>query len=143
MIFTGLYQQLVKTSAVTALLATVPPPVGGYAIYAMAAPKTPPVPHLVIHKIDAPPAGQTLNGVSDLIDGELQFDSYANDAVTAQKLSRAVRDALKNYGGPFPDGTAIQFTEVTQDLDGGYEQAGEGYLFRAILRLAAMYTEGN
>jgi hypothetical protein len=142
MLASGLYQQLGATAAVTALLGKLNQEQGGgNSIYFTLAPKQAPAPFLVIHRINTPPAGQTLDGVSDLIDGEIQFDSYAGDAITAQKLSRAVRDALKNFGGPLPDGTTIQFVEVTADMDAGYEQGGTGYLFRSILRLAAFYTE--
>jgi hypothetical protein len=142
MLATGLYQQLGATPAVTALLGKPTQEQGaGNAIYFTSAPKQPPATFLVIHRINTPPAGQTLNGVSDLIDGEIQFDSYSGDAITAQKLSRTVRDALKNFGGALPDGTTIQFVEVTADMDAGYEQGGTGYLFRSILRLHAFYTE--
>jgi hypothetical protein len=149
MILAGIYQYLGTVSGVTSLLGTpTQGQGGGLAIYFTAAPKGPATPFLVIHRIDSPPAAQTLDGVSALLDGELQFDSYAADAVDAEKLSRAVRNTFcplggPNYKGTLADGTSIQFTEVTADLVGGYEQGDTGYLFRSILRLAAMYTEGS
>lgn len=144
MLLPGLYGLLSQISAVTSLLGK--PPANsqdGPPIFFAAAPKQPLTPFLVLHKINTPPAGETLDGVSDLIDGELQVDSYANDQITAQRLARAVRDALKNYGGALPDGTTIQFTSVTAELDDSYEVGGQGYLFRSLVRLKAMYTEGQ
>jgi hypothetical protein len=144
MLASGLYVLLAGVSAVTSLLGK--PPANsqdGPPIFFGSALKEDLVPFLVIHKPLSLPAGQTLDGVSDLIDGEIQFDSYANDQITAQKLSRVVRDALKNYGGALSDGTTIQFTEVTAELDDGYEEGGQGYLFRSLVRLKAMYTEGS
>jgi hypothetical protein len=143
MLLPGLYGLLAGISAVTSLLGKLPPnSQDGPPIFFGAATKLELVPYLVMHKIPSLPAGQTLDGVGELIDGEIQFDSYANDQITAQKLARAVRDALKNYGGSLPDGTTIQFTEVTAELDDNFEVGGEGYLFRSLVRLKAMYTEG-
>jgi hypothetical protein len=141
MLLQGLYGLLAKTVAVTSLLGK-PTGQDGPPIYFGEAPKQPVVPFLVIHRITTLPAGETLDGVSDLIDGEIQFDSRAADQPAAQKLSRAVRDTLKNYGGALPDNTTIQFTEVAADFDDGFELGGQGYLFRCILRLKAFYTEG-
>jgi hypothetical protein len=144
MLVSGLYQLLSAVPGVTSLLG-VPSAAqgGGQAIYFSVAPKQPAVPFLVIHRKDAKPAGQTFDGPSALIDAELQFDSYANDQVTAQKISRAVRTALAGISMALPDNTIIQFYEVTADMDGGYEQGDSSYLYRAILCLAAMYTEGS
>jgi hypothetical protein len=107
--------------------------------------KQPPVPFLVIHKLNSPPAGQTLDGISALKDGFFQFDSYASDQLTAQKLSAAVLALYfpnnAGFGGTLSDGTVIQFTEVTDDLDAFYEEGGEGYLYHAVLRIKAMYAE--
>ncbi len=144
MIVAGLTAYLASVSAVASLLGKpTQQQGGGSAIYPTAAPETAPAPYLVIHRINTPPAGQTMDGASALKDGELQFDSYANDALTAQKLSRTVCNTLENYGGGLPDGSTIQFVEVTADMDAGFEQGGTGYLFRSILRLAAFYTEGS
>lgn len=141
-IFSGLYGLLAGTPAVASLLGRVAAnSQDGPPIYNGQADKQPPVPFLVVHIVNAPPAGQTLDGISDLIDGELQFDSYASDSAMSRKLSRAVRDALKNFGGTLNDGTTIQFVEVVADIDGGYEVGGEGYLNRTILRLKAFYNE--
>jgi hypothetical protein len=143
MLFSGLYAQIAKIPAVTSLLGAVSTQQGGgYAIYNGRADKTPAIPFLVLHKIDALPAGQTLSGPSALIDGEIQFDAWAGDLITAQKLTLALLNYFAGSSLALPDGTTIQFTEVTAHMDGEYEEGGEGYLFRSILRLAAMYAEG-
>lgn len=115
------------------------------AIFITAAGKQPPRPFLVLNRVDGPPAGATLDGTSDLIDGEIQFDSYADTPQAAETLSHAVRDYLmKTFNaGALPDGTVIQFVDVTADHDEGYEQGGAGYLYRALLRLKAFYTEAS
>jgi hypothetical protein len=101
-------------------------------------------PYLVLNNVSAPPAGETLDGISDLIDGEIQLDSYADDQPTATKVSRALRDYLMKtfVAGTLPDGTTIQFVSVTTDQDEPYELGGAGYIHRRLLRLQAFYTEG-
>ena len=137
-IFNGLFQQLAAAPTVQTALGAA---AAKTAIFFGAASKEPPARFIVINRIDAPPAGQTLDGPSDLIDAELQFDAYAENQLAAHALARAVRDLLKGYGGSLPDGTTIQFTEITGDRDAGYEVGAEGYVFRALLRMRAMYTE--
>jgi hypothetical protein len=139
MLLPGLYQYLASLSSVTALLGTAGD--GGPAIYFSAAPKQPPVPFLVLHKVNTLPAGQTLDGVSALIDGEIQFDAYANDAITAQGITTAVRTVLANYADTMAEGTQIQFVAVVEEFDAGYEEGDSSYLYRSILRLRAFYTE--
>lgn len=137
MIYIGLYTQLMNAAAVTSLLGS-PPKV---AIFFGAAPKKPPQRFVVINILDAPPAAATLDGSSALIDGEFQFDSYAEDQMHARELCRAVKGAFLDYRGSLSDDTTIGFTEVTADRDAGYEVGGEGYIFRCMLRMKAMYTE--
>lgn len=136
-LYNGLYQQLQTATAVTSLLGAQ----AKQAIFDGAAAKQPPNRFVVINALNAPPAAQTLDGVSDLIDGEIQFDAYAENQQTAQKLGRAVRDFFKGWGGPLPDGTTIQFTEITIDRNAGFEQGAAGYTYRRLLRMKAMYTE--
>ena len=137
MIYSGLYTQLLNTAAVSALLGATPKA----AVFYGAAPKEPPQRFVVVNVLDAPPAAATLDGSSALIDGELQFDSYAEDQMHARQLSRAVKGAFLDYRGPLSDGTTISFTEVSADRDAGYEVGAEGYIFRSLLRMKAMYTE--
>jgi Protein of unknown function (DUF3168) len=129
--------------AVQKLLATLPP-VGAtpqYSVYFSLAEKQAPRPFVVMHLIEGLPAGETLDGVSELTDGEFQFDCYADDQVAARALSQAVRDALKNFAGALNDGTTIQFYSVALDADDPYELGGGGYVYRSVLRLRAFYTE--
>jgi hypothetical protein len=139
-VFNGLYALLAATPSITSLLNSANPP----SIYLSLAQKGTPAPFLVIHLVDGPPAGATLDGVSSMIEGVFQFDSYANDQLTARKLSQAVRDELKNFqGNPLSDGTVIQFVDVLTDMDDPYEIGGQGYVFRSVLRLQAFYNESG
>lgn len=142
MILTGLYEQLLASPAVTAILAPTPstnPQATG--VYFSLAAKLAPRPYIVIHIVHAPPAAGTLDLTTALIDARLQFDSYADDAITARKLSRAVRDLFKDFSGALPDGTTISFTELNTDMDDQFEVGGEGYLYRSLIDMSAFYTE--
>ena len=98
-------------------------------------------PYLVLHMISAPPAEATLDGISSLVQAEIQIDSYGDDPVTARQVSKAVKALLANFSGALNDGTTIQFTDVPMDADEPYETGGGGYLYRSLLRLEAFYTE--
>ncbi len=144
----GLFNYLTQSPAAAAvavqnLLAKLPP-VGAtpqYSVYFSLATKLAPRPYLVMHLLDGTPAEQAMTGASPLSDGEIQFDSYADDLLTARKLSQAVREALKNFAGALNDGTTIQFYEVSLDMDDAYDLGGGSYIFRCVLRLRAFYTE--
>jgi hypothetical protein len=142
MLLQGLYTFLATDGSAAAVQAALAQPPKS-AIFETAAIKQPPRPFLVLNLVAGPPAGQTLDGISDLIDGEIQFDSYADTPDAARKLSQVVRNFLmKSFnGGTLPEGTRIQFVEVTMDHDEGYELGGIGYLYRSLLRLKAFYTE--
>lgn len=142
MILPGLYSQLTSGTSSASVQKILGQPAGG-SVFIVAATKLPRTPYLVMNRVGGLPAGQTLDGTSDLIDGELQFDSYADTPQAAEKLSNTVRDYLMRTfsAGQLPDGTNVQFVEVTADHDEGYEQGGTGYVYRALLRLHAFYTE--
>jgi hypothetical protein len=144
MLLPGLNSQLATVTAVTSLLGA-PPPQAKANIFISVAIKQVNRPFLVMNLVSGPPAEATLDGISALIDGEIQFDSYADTPQQAQQLSRATRDYLmKTFNaGALPDGTTIQFVDVTMDHDEPYEQGGIGYLYRRLLRLKALYTEGS
>jgi hypothetical protein len=132
-------------AAVNSLLAPAPAPPNTLAIYINVAMKQSQRPYLVLNVVSAPPAEASLDGISALIDGEIQFDSYADTPQAAQQLSNAVRDYLmKTFNaGALPDKTTIQFVDVTMDHDEPYEQGGAGYIYRRLLRLQALYTEAS
>jgi hypothetical protein len=146
MIQEGLYAKVTQAPSVQALLPTDPANGGAslayQAVHFGRAPQQPARPFIVVHLVNAPPAEASLDGVSELIDGDIQFDSYADDALTARQVSRAVRDLFKNFAGSLSDGTFIQFVDVTADFDDTYQVGGVGYLFRSVIRLKALYTEG-
>jgi hypothetical protein len=137
MLLKGLQQQLTAQSAIATLLATPT------SVYLNAAKKGAAPSFLVLNLTSVLPAGSTLDGVSDLIDGEIQIDSYAGDQVSSRKLANAVRAYLMKIfvSGALPDGTTIQFVDVTADQDLPYELGGEGYLYRCMQRYQAFYTE--
>jgi hypothetical protein len=142
----GLYNFLTQNAAAAAvqqLLSKLAPinSVPQFPVYLSRADKQPPANYIVIHTIDAPPAAHSQDGPSGLSDGEFQFDSFGPDEPTAQALSLAVKRALQDYSGALSDGSTIGFYKVTWDADEGYEQGGEGYVFRRALRLSAFYTE--
>lgn len=141
MILQGLYKQLLLAVPVTSLLGGAATAAGS--IYENVAIEQPPASFIVLNRAEAPPAGATLDGISDLIEGELQFDSYAPNSAAAKKLSLAVRDYLmKTFNaGALPEGSTVQFVDVTMDHDEPYELGGAGLISRAMLRLKAFYTE--
>jgi len=143
MLLPGLFSQLTSPAAIAVQKALASPP--ELAVFITAATKQPPRPFLVMNRVGAPPAGATQDGISQLIDGEVQFDSYADTPQAAETLSHAVRDYLMTTfnAGALPDGTTIQFVDVTMDHDEPYEEGGMGYLYRALLRLKAFYTEAS
>jgi hypothetical protein len=98
-------------------------------------------PYIVIHGINLPPAETTLQGSSALRDGLFQFDSYADNAVDARKLSNTVQVALQNLAADLPDDSTIQFIETTADFDDSYEVGGTSFLFRSVFRMKAFYIE--
>ena len=142
MLLPGLYSELGTAQAVTSLLGA-PPTLAKTNIFINVAVKQANRPFLVMNLVAAPPAEASLDGISGLIAGEIQFDSYADTPQQARQLSRAVRDFLMTTfnAGALPDNTSIQFVDVTMDHDEPYEEGGSGYLYRSLLRLKAFYTE--
>jgi hypothetical protein len=142
MLLQGLYT-LLTTGATTAAVQGALGKPASDCVHINVAPKMPTRPFLVLNTPDQEPAAQTLDGVSDLIDGEIQLDSYGDTPKAAQALSKTVRDFLMKtfVAGQLPDGTNVQFVEITMEKDEPYEQGGIGYLYRRLLRLRAFYTE--
>jgi hypothetical protein len=133
-ILSGIRSQLATVSSVTDL-------VPAKQIFISMALREAARPYIVIHGINLPPAETSLDGSSALRDGEFQFDSYADNAVDARKLSNTVQSALQDLGATLPDGSKIQFVETTADLDDSYEVGGTSFLFRSAIRMKAFYTE--
>jgi hypothetical protein len=145
-ILPALYAQLAAQSAIIGLIGP-----GAYpgapanavnAFFFGAASKQPPARFIVINVLDAPPAATTLSQTTALIDGEFQFDSYAESQLVARQISETIRGLLIDLvGATLPNGVTITFTENTVDRDLGYEIGAESYVFRSLLRLRAFYTE--
>ncbi len=139
MILPGIYSQMLKATPITTLLGAG----AQNQIFIGVAMKQAARPYVVLNRTGSLPAGQTLDGISALQDGEIQLDTYADKPQDAQLLSATIRDYFLNTfnAGALPDGTTIQFVEVAMDHDEPYEQGGVGYLYRALLRLKVFYTE--
>lgn len=153
MISAGLYNKLINAPSIQALLphdaASPTSSLARRAVHFVRAPKLPITPYIVIHIVNAPPASGTLDGVTEQILGEIQFDCVADDqkengnaALIANQLSIAVRELLKNFSGTLSDGTALSVCDVVAHFADGYEEGGTSFLFRWVLRLEAFYTEG-
>lgn len=142
MLLPGIFTLLTSGSAAAAVQAALGSP-ASKCVHITLAPKGTAWPYLVMNVVAGPPAGSSLDGTSALIDGEIQFDSYADTPQKTEKLSHAVRDFLMTTfnAGELADGTTIQFVDVTMDHDEPYEQGGSGYLYRRLLRLHAFFTE--
>jgi len=139
MILSGIRSRLAADSGVSALVAA-------NRIFIGMAARQVARPYVVLHGINLPPAETTLDGSSALRDGEFQFDSYADNAVDARKLSNLVQAALEDFGGTLddgspPDGSTIQFVGVTADGDDSFEVAGSSFIYRTFFRIKAFYTE--
>jgi Na+-transporting NADH:ubiquinone oxidoreductase subunit NqrA len=134
-ILQGLWTLLTTTPAVKKLLGA---PTN---VFFSLAQKQALAPYVVLHVVNAPSAENTLDGSSALTEGEIQFDCYANDQPTARTLAQTVRNLVQDFTGALPDGTVMQFSDVTMNADDPYELGGGGYVFRAILRVRALYTE--
>jgi hypothetical protein len=139
MLLPGLYSALIAATPVSSLLAA---PAKG-SVFINVAVKQTGRPFLVMNLVAGPPAQASLDGITGLVEGEIQFDSYADTPQQARQVSRAVRDFLMTTfnAGALPDGTVIQFVDVTLDHDEPFEQGGVAYLYRSLLRLKAFYTE--
>jgi len=145
-LLTGIYEEMVSTPSpmptqLAALQAALASPASA-AIFMSLAVKGAPRPFLVLNLVAGPPAEASLDGISALREGEVQFDAYADSQQAARGLLDAVRDfwMLGFVTGTLPDGTAADFVDVTVDQDEPYELGGEGYIHRALLRLKALWT---
>lgn len=98
-------------------------------------------PYIVCYRVDAPPAGVTLDGSSALKDGLFQFDAFADSQIDAEKLAKLIETSLEDYGGSLPDGSTIQFYETQNCGDDAYEIGGSSFVFRSVLRMRAFFTE--
>lgn len=141
MLLPGLYSELTGSASAAAVQKLLAQPATG-SVFINVAIKGAPRPYLILNRVGAVPEA-TLDGVSRLIDGEIQFDSYADTPQAAQQLSTAVKIFFTETfnAGALPDGTTIQFVDVPMDHDEPYEQGGIGYIYRSLLRLKAFYTE--
>lgn len=145
MLLPGLYKQLITDPAAAKVLALLSDPTGAGSIFETVAVKGAVAPFLILNFFDALPASGSLDGISDLKDGEIQIDAYAATQPPARLLLNATRDYLMKtfVAGAFPDGTQITFVDVSLDRDMGYEQGDKSYVCRSLLRLKAFYTEGS
>jgi hypothetical protein len=143
MILNGLFEILTTTPGVASILAPSPNSPAGTGVYFSLAAKGTLRPYLVITVVSSAPADKTFEGSTALVAARFQFDSYADDQLTARALIKAVRELLEDFAGPLPEGTMLTMINVNDDLDGPYEQGGKGYLYRCILDMSGFYQEAN
>lgn len=110
-------------------------------VYFSLAPKQAPRPYVVLHKVTAAPIVTFDAGTVDLEPARFQFDSYADDYLTAKKLSAAIKTLLQDFTGQLYTGTLVQAAVANQELDSPFEEGGVGYLFRRILDITLFYKE--
>jgi len=134
MIMSGIRTRLAQDSGISAL-------VPSDRVYIGMAQRESRRPYIVCYRVDAPPAGVTLDGSSALKDGLFQFDSYADTQIDAEKLAKLVEASLEDYGGTLPDNSTIQFYETQNCGDDAYEVGGASFIFRSVLRMRAFFTE--
>lgn len=134
MVISGIRTRLIQDSDIAAL-------VPANRVYISMAEREARRPYIVCYRIDAPPAGVTLDGSSALKDGLFQFDCFADTQIDAEKLAKIVEASLEDYGGSLPDGSDIQFIETQNCGDDAYEIGGSSFVFRSVLRMKAFFTE--
>lgn len=72
----------------------------------------------------------------------MQFDSYGEKYSETLFLSNTVRDLLKNLKGSLAN-TNVQGTIVMTDRDMPYEAGESGYVFRRLLEIDFVHTDGS
>jgi len=82
------------------------------------------------------------NGPSGLRFSYLQFDTYAETFTESRDVTAALRLALENMiNVTLPDGTRVQGSVVTNEMDFHYEPGTSGYIFRRCLEIEFQHDE--
>jgi hypothetical protein len=120
-------------------------------------PKKPVLPALLIDRIQAKEATDTLDArtsAATMLEGRFQFGCVANDNarnpvnasgyLSARELSRTVREQLLGLDtgtAVLPDGTVINDLWIVDEFDAHFEVGGLGYLYRRVLQVGMLFTE--
>ena len=120
-------------------------------------PKKPVLPALLIDRIQAKEATDTLDvrtAAETMMEGRFQFGCVAEDAaanpvnasgyLSARELSRTVREQLLSLDtgdSVLPDGTVIHDLWIVDEFDAHLEVGGLGYLYRRVLQVGMIFTE--
>jgi len=127
------------------------------AFYYSFLPKDPTLPAIVLDRLKAEEADDTLDARSaapgTLIEARFQFGCFANDSpenpanpsgyLSAAVLSQALRlqiMALANGRAELPDGTVIQDVRIDDEFDAHFELGGQSYLYRRMLMVTMIYV---
>ena len=145
MILSGLYNLLINDPAIGDLI------VEDGVHFTLLSKDIPLLPAIVIRRIHAQ-SPTTLDGAPALTDALFEFDAYANDQLTADKVMSAMQDLLEDFDGTLntvdAGGNIVGTTDVhvyqvaTRDLT--YQAGGTtGWLFRSVLDVNMFFTESS
>jgi hypothetical protein len=126
----GLHGQLVGDDAVAASAAT--------RIYPVNLPENVDGPSVTFRVISKIP-DYTLDGATGMITARVQIDAWAAVYGDAKQLAQAIHDALNDFSGTFPDGTAVQNVWLADAATDGFDADARLYRVQADYRL--IYSE--
>jgi hypothetical protein len=133
MLETGIFQLLVATPGINALISD--------RVFFVKMPvKETTLPAVVFNTIHSRSVWSA-RGPSGLRFSNLQFDSYATTSTGAREVSNELRATLENLITTLPDGTRVQGSIVTNDMDFPYEPGTSGYVFRRVLEIEFQHEE--
>lgn len=91
----------------------------GTRVHDMVLPRGFVLPALVMHKVTTV-SGYTMQGSTQPADITVQFDVYADTALTARQIREALEDALQDFKGILSGGSVVQGTFWITDMDMPY-----------------------
>ncbi len=134
MILSGLFNLLTNDPGVSALI------VEDGVHFTLLSKAVPLIPAIVIQRIHSQ-GPSTLDGQADLEDALFEFDAYANDQLTANRVRDALEALLQDFDGTLNEGTELHvYQTISRDLK--YEAGGTtGWIFRSALDVHCFFKE--
>lgn len=77
----------------------------------------------------------TLDGSTGMMLARIQIDAWAEVYGDAKQLAKAVHDALNDFTGTFPDGTAVENVWLANAATDGFDADARLYRVQADFRL--------